>query len=449
MTYKSFMLHNYKTLPQIANLPEDLIEAIDIVGSVLPFKTNNYVVENLIDWNNVPNDPIFTLTFPRKDMLRSHHYEKMKAVVTSGASKSEIKIAADEIRRELNPHPAGQLDHNVPQMEGEKVFGMQHKYRETVLFFPGQGQTCHAYCTFCFRWPQFVGMDELKFASKQAELLIKYISENKEVTDVLFTGGDPLIMKTKILETYIRPFLKPEIKNLKHIRIGTKALAYWPFRFLTDDDADDLLKLFSDVKKAGKHLAFMAHFNHPAELKHPAVKKAIERVLETGAVIRTQSPVMKHINDSPQVWAEMLEKQVKLGCIPYYMFVARNTGADHYFSLPLVDVWKLFRETYQLVSGICRTVRGPSMSCLPGKMQILGVNEIGNEKVFTLRFIQGRHPDWVAKSFFAKFDDKATWYTDLKPAFGEKKFFFTDELNEILNPYEIEYNLSNITNHMF
>ena len=100
-------------------------------------------------------------------------------------------------------------------------------------------------------------------------------------------------------------------KNLKHIRIGTKALAYWPFRFLTDDDADDLLKLFSDVKKAGKHLAFMAHFNHPAELKHPAVKDAIERILETGAVIRTQSPVMKHINDSPQVWAEMLQKQVE------------------------------------------------------------------------------------------------------------------------------------------
>jgi len=284
-------------------------------------------------------------------------------------------------------------------------------------------------------------MDELKFASKQAEHLTEYISKNEDVTDVLFTGGDPLIMKTKILEAYIRPLLESNIKNLKHIRIGTKALAYWPFRFLTDDDADDLLKLFSDVKKAGKHLAFMAHFNHPAELKHPAVKDAIERILQTGAVIRTQSPVMKHINDSPQVWAEMLEKQVKLGCIPYYMFVARNTGADHYFSLPLVDVWKLFRETYQLVSGICRTVRGPSMSCLPGKMQILGVNEIGNEKVFTLRFIQGRHPDWVAKSFFAKFDDKATWYTDLKPAFGEEKFFFTDELDKILKPEEVEIDL--------
>lgn len=441
MTYKSYMLHNYKSIPQVANLSDDLIEAIDVVGSVLPFKTNNYVVENLIDWKKVPDDPIFTLTFPRKNMLREHHYIIIKNAISNGVSKSEIKEAANKIRLELNPQPAGQLDHNVPQMNGEKVFGMQHKYRETILFFPGQGQTCHAYCTFCFRWPQFVGMDELKFASKQAEILSEYISQNHEVTDVLFTGGDPLIMKTKILETYIRPLLESNLKHLRHIRIGTKALAYWPFRFLTDDDADDLLRLFSDVKKAGKHLAFMAHFNHPVELKPPAVKQAIDRILKTGAVIRTQSPVLKHINDSPKLWAEMWQKQVALGCIPYYMFVARNTGADHYFSLPLVNVWKLFREAYQSVSGICRSVRGPSMSCLPGKMQILGVNEIGDETVFTMRFIQGRGSDWVAKSFFTRFDENATWYTDLKPAFGEDKFFFTDELNNILKPNEAEIDL--------
>jgi KamA family protein len=432
------MLHNYKTLPQINALPEDLIEAIDVVGSVLPFKTNNYVVDNLIGWNNIPNDPIFVLTFPQKGMLRPHHYEQIKEVIKSGASKNEIKVIADQIRLELNPHPAGQLDHNVPEMDGEKIFGMQHKYRETVLFFPGQGQTCHAYCTFCFRWPQFVGIDELKFASKQAEHLVKYISDNPEVTDVLFTGGDPLIMKTKLLETYVRPLLESNLKNLRHIRIGTKALAYWPYRFLTDDDSEDLLRLFGDIKKAGKHLAFMAHFNHPVELYPPVVKEAIDKILNAGAVIRTQSPVMKHINDSPQIWIEMLRKQVELGCIPYYMFVARNTGADHYFALPLIGVWKLFREVYKSVSGICRTVRGPSMSCLPGKVQILGVNKIGGEKVFNLGLIQGRDPDWVAKSFFSKFDEKAVWYTDLEPAFGEGKFFFQDELDKILQPGEIE-----------
>jgi KamA family protein len=432
------MLHNFRNIPQVQTLSSELIEAIEIVGSVLPFKTNNYVVDNLINWANVPDDPMFKLTFPQKEMLLPDDYEKMKSVIRNGADKQKIKEAANEIRLRLNPHPAGQLEYNVPMIEGEKLYGMQHKYRETVLFFPSQGQTCHAYCTFCFRWPQFVGMEDLKFASKEAELLVKYVKDHEEVTDVLFTGGDPLIMKTKHLETYIRPLLDADIPNLRNIRIGTKALGYWPYRFLTDDDADDLIKLFDDVKKAGKHLAIMAHFNHPVELEGKPVADAIQRIFDTGALIRTQSPVLKHINDDPALWAEMWKKQVSLGCIPYYMFIARNTGAQHYFSIPLIDCWKLFREAYQSVSGICRTVRGPSMSCLPGKVQLLGVAEVSGEKTMVFRMIQGRNSDWAARPFFAAYDEKAIWYTDLKPAFDEEKFYFTDELNEILSPQEIE-----------
>jgi len=438
MKYNSFMLHNFRNIPQIQSVSSEIIEAIEVVGSVLPFKTNNYVVDNLIDWNKVPDDPMFKLTFPQKEMLLEDDYSKMKFVIDSGADKQQIKDAANEIRLKLNPHPAGQLEYNVPMVDGEKLYGMQHKYRETVLFFPSQGQTCHAYCTFCFRWPQFVGMEDLKFASKEAELLVKYVKEHTEVTDVLFTGGDPLIMKTKHLETYIRPLLEANIPNLRNIRIGTKALGYWPYRFLTDNDVGDLLNLFEDVKRAGKHLALMAHFNHPVELSTDAVAEAIKKILDSGAVIRTQSPVLKHINDSSEVWADMLKKQVVLGCIPYYMFVARNTGAQHYFSIPLVEAWKIFRETYQQVSGVCRTVRGPSMSCLPGKVQILGVADVKDEKVMVFRMIQGRNPNWAARPFFAKFDENAIWYTDLKPAFEEEKFFFTDELNEILTPAEVE-----------
>ena len=432
------MLQNFRNIPQLKFVSPEILEVIEVVGSVLPFKTNNYVVDNLINWNNIPDDPMFKLTFPQKDMLVPDDYNKIKALISDNADKLKIKEAANEIRLRLNPHPAGQVEHNVPDVAGEKFYGMQHKYRETVLFFPSQGQTCHAYCTFCFRWPQFVGMEDLKFASKEAELLVKYVRDNPEVTDVLFTGGDPLIMKTKHLETYIKPLLDADLPNLKHIRIGSKALAYWPYRFITDDDAEDLLSLFEDVKRAGKHLAYMAHFNHPAELEGDAVAEAIKRILKTGVVIRTQSPILKHINDSADIWADMLKKQVSLGCIPYYMFIARNTGAQHYFSIPLVEAWRIFRETYQQVSGICRTVRGPSMSCLPGKVQILGVAEVKDEKVMTFRMIQGRDPDWAARPFFAKLDETAIWYTDLKPAFGEEKFFFTDELNQILNPEEVE-----------
>jgi hypothetical protein len=122
----------------------------------------------------------------------------------------------------------------------------------------------------------------------------------------------------------------------------------------------------------------------------------------------------------------MWRKQVDLNCIPYYMFVARDTGAKHYFELPLEKCWNIFRRAYRKVSGLCRTVRGPSMSDHPGKIQVLGVQEVKGEKVFVLRFLQGRNPKWVDIPFFAAYDPKATWFSQLKPAFGETKFFFEE-----------------------
>jgi hypothetical protein len=77
-----------------------------------------------------------------------------------------------------------------------------------------------------------------------------------------------------------------------------------------------------------------------------------------------------------------------------------------------------------MVSGLSRTVRGPSMSAFPGKVVIDGIVTIAGEKVFALQFLQARNPDWVRKPFYAKFDPEATWLDDLKPAFGEQKFFF-------------------------
>lgn len=435
MKLQSYSLNNYKNIPQINKLSAEQLEAIEVVGNVLPFKTNNYVVDELIDWGNLDNDPMFKLTFPQKGMLSKEHYDMMKIILDHTKEKSIIKQTANIIRNELNPHPAGQIEHNVPVLNGEKLMGMQHKYRETVLFFPSQGQTCHAYCTFCFRWPQFVGMEEMKFAAKESSLLKDYVIQNKEVTDILFTGGDPMIMKARIFASYIEPLLEAKPENLQTIRIGTKALGYWPYKFVTDDDADELLNLFERIVESGINLTIMAHFSHPVELDTQIVKTAIARLRSVGVQIRTQSPVLKHINDSPELWAEMWRKQVNLNCIPYYMFIPRDTGAQDYFALTLENAWNIFREAYQKVSGVCRTVRGPSMSCTPGKVQVLGVSEIKGEKVFVLRMLQSRNPNWVARPFFAKYDADAIWMSDLKPAFDEDRFFFEDELELMFNGY--------------
>jgi len=425
-----FQVYTHRHLDKIKPLqkltPEQRFE-MEVVSNVLPFRVNDYVINELIDWNNIPDDPVFQLTFPQRGMLDPKDFDRMAELLKSGADRKQVNALAKEIQAGLNPHPAGQQEMNVPMLNGQPLEGMQHKYRETVLFFPSQGQVCHSYCTFCFRWAQFVGDKDLRFASNEADLLHAYLAEHKEVSDLLLTGGDPMVMKTRHLVNYLEPLLKPELEHVQTIRIGTKSLTFWPQRFVTDDDADELLALFEKLVKGGKHLAFMAHFNHWQEMETPIVREAIRRIRATGAIIRCQAPLVQHINDDPKVWERMWRTQVKLGMVPYYMFVERDTGAKRYFEVPLAKTYEIYRQAIQHVSGLARTARGPSMSAGPGKVEIQGITEFNGEKAFILRFIQGRNADWVQRPFFAKYDPEATWFDDLVPAFGQEKFFFSDE----------------------
>ncbi len=432
MKYRPYTLKNYHQIPQLKNLSETAISDIDVVGRILPFKTNNYVVDELIDWDNYENDPLFTINFPQKKLMDREHFDLISDLLKSGVNNSIINQAVDGIRLGLNPHPAGQLECNIPELDGSKVSGIQHKYRETMLVFPAQGQTCHAYCTFCFRWPQFTGMSDYKMALKQAEVSAEYLKRHPEITDVLFSGGDPMVMSAGRLEIYIDALLNSGISNLRTIRIGTKSLSFWPYRYLTDKDSEKILELFRKITDSGIHLSIMAHINHYREMSTVAFREAVKRIRQTGAVIRSQSPVLKHVNSSSAIWQKMWVDQVNLGIIPYYMFVPRNTGSHRFFSIPLVKAYDIYREAFSQVSGLARTVRGPSMSALQGKIKIDGIPQINGKQYIAMSFIQGRSSDWVKKPFFSEYDEKACWINELKPAFGEKTFFF--KRDEIRSP---------------
>ena len=425
-------IQDLERLPQLQKIPIADRLAMKAVAQVLPFRSNNYVVEELIDWNNIPDDPIFRLTFPHPEMLLKEDLNRIEMLLKQKAPRAVIRSMANQIRRRLNPHPAGQKQYNVPTFDQEPVPGVQHKYKETVLIFPAAGQTCHAYCTFCFRWPQFVGLKDLRFATRESGRFQDYLRQHQEVTDILLTGGDPMIMKAKQLALYIDPFLAPEFEHIQTIRIGTKSIAYWPYRFITDEDADEILRLFEKVVQAGKHLAVMGHYTHWKELETPIAQEVIRRIRATGAEIRCQAPLVRHVNDSPEVWVRLLQAQVRSGCIPYYLFVERPTGPNHYFEIPLVRTWDIYRQAIKRVSGLGRTLRGPVMSALPGKVLVEGVAQVRGEKVFMLSFLQGRDPEWCKRPFFAQFDPFATWFTQLVPAWGKEKFFFEERLKEVL-----------------
>jgi KamA family protein len=418
--FRAFTAKHLDALVQRAGLSATERLAIRAVGMVLPFRTNSYVVDTLIDWDAAPDDPIFRLVFPQAAMLPAADVDRIACLLTNGAPEAELRRAVHEIRMRLNPHPAGQLALNVPELGDEPLPGVQHKYHETVLVFPKQGQTCHAYCTYCFRWAQFVDEPDLKMATSDIDRIIGYLRAHREVTSVLITGGDPMIMGSGVLRRYVEPLLGPGLDHVESIRIGSKSLGYWPQRYVTDPDADDTLRLFEQVVATGRSLAFMAHFSHPRELEPGVAADAVRRIRDTGAIIRTQAPLIRSINDDASTWTGMWRTQVRMGMVPYYMFIERDTGPQDYFAVPLAHAYQIFSDAYRGVSGLARTVRGPSMSATPGKVCLDGITELAGQRVFVMHMIQARDPGLVGTPFFARFDPDATWISDLEPAFADR-----------------------------
>ncbi|HEX3855456.1 MAG TPA: hypothetical protein VHW01_31050, partial [Polyangiaceae bacterium] len=202
-----------------------------------------------------------------------------------------------------------------------------------------------------------------------------------------------------------------------------KALAFWPYRFTTGADADALAQLLSELRGAGRNVAIMAHMSHPRELQTEEATAAISRLRSLGVVIRSQAPLLRTVNDTSETWANMWRLQVALGVVPYYMFVERVTGAHRYFGLPLSRALTIFREAVTAVSGLARSVRGPVMSTHQGKVELLGRVRVGDDEMFTLRFLQARDPALSYRPFFARYDADAQWLDGLDPPTESRVFF--------------------------
>ena len=112
--YRAFTAKHLDALAQRAGLSPSERLAIRAVGMVLPFRTNSYVLDNLVDWDAAPDDPIFRLVFPQAEMLPATDVGRIAALISRDAPESDMLAVVHEIRMRLNPHPAGQLALNIP-----------------------------------------------------------------------------------------------------------------------------------------------------------------------------------------------------------------------------------------------------------------------------------------------------------------------------------------------
>ncbi|WP_282695323.1 lysine 2,3-aminomutase [Streptomyces sp. CC208A] len=377
----------------------------EVVARVLPFKVSAYVADVLVDWERGPDDPLYRLVVPHRDMLAPADFAAVEAALPDHDRLCRVVTG---IRERLDPGPDPGAATAAP--------GLQHTYPDTLLVLPPQGQTCHSYCGYCFRWAQFTGAPGARQAVEGPGTMCAHLDRHPGITDVLLTGGDPLVMRAEALGRYLAPLTgRRRYAHVRTVRIGTKAVSFQPERFLTAPDADELLRLLGGVVRSGRHLALMLHVTHPRELEPAPARRALRRLHATGAVLRTEAPVVRHVNDDPAVWARMWQEQVGLGLVPYSLFVARDTGPRRYYGLPLARALSVYADACRRVPGLAGSARGPVMVTELGELVVDGIARLPDGPAFALRALRTRDPALAGTLAHARFDPTAQWWSDLVP----------------------------------
>lgn len=355
-----------KKLTDIPQLTEAERNALAPVVDAYAFRVSDYYL-NLIDWSD-PADPIRQLVIPRADEL--HDWGKLDA----------SNEAANTVMR-----------------------GVQHKYPDTALLLCNE--VCGAYCRYCFRKRLF--MNDNDEASKDLSEGFAYIAAHPEITNVLLTGGDPLLLSTRRLAEIIGTLR--EIPHVQIIRIGTKMTAFNPFRVL--DDAA-LIEMFEKYSTPHKRIYVMNHFDHPRELTDAAVA-CLDKLIRAGAIMTNQCPLIAGINDDPMVLSAMFRRLSWIGCPPYYVFQGRPTAGNDPYKVSIVRGWEIFRKALRYGSGVARRARFV-MSHETGKIEILAVDE----KHIYLRYQRAKDASLRGRFLTYQRNDAAYWLDDLEPVEG-------------------------------
>lgn len=308
---------------------------------------------------------------------------------------------ADPIRRIAVPHPmeleeSGVLD---PSRESNYTVapGLQHKYRETALMLVSD--ICGTFCRFCFRKRLFMGRGAEVTRDVTEE--IEYIRNHPEITNVLLTGGDPLIMATAKLEPIVAA-----IRGIEHvgiIRIGSKMPAFNPYRVLDDPALLEMIRKYSTPEK---RIYIMAQFNHPRELTPQAVE-ALDLLLSAGAIVVNQTPILRGVNDDPAVLAELFRKLSFIGVLPYYVFQCRPTLGNRTFQVPVEESYAIIEAAKAQVSGLAKRARFV-ISHATGKIEVAGLTD---EYVF-FKYHQAADPERIGAVMVFRRNPEALWFDD-------------------------------------
>ena len=310
----------------------------------------------------------------------------------------------DPIRRLIIPS-ADELDlsgsyDTSGESESTRIPGVQHKYRQTVLVLATN--RCAAYCRYCFR-KRLVGLPTGEVIQR-FETAARYIKGHPEVTNVLISGGDPLILPTHVLRRFLDEL--SDIEHLDFIRIGTRIPVVFPGRITEDDGLCDLLR---SVSRDRKRIYIVTQYNHERELTASSAE-SIAKLLRAGLAVSNQTVLLKGVNDDPRLIASLMRNLARIGINPYYLFQCRPVKrVKRRFQVPLHRGSQIVEDARRMLDGHSKRFRYV-MSHRTGKVEIMGVR---NDRIL-LKYHQARNPDFLGRIFWRKLDRTAGWLDELE-----------------------------------
>jgi lysine 2,3-aminomutase len=317
-------IHNITRLEQIDNLSEDECSELAPVTDKFAFECNDYYL-SLINWDD-PDGPIRRVVIPHIDELE-------------------------------------QWGHLDPSCEEKYTVmpGVEHKYNSTALLLISN--VCAGICRYCFRKRVFI--KSRRECLEDVDRMLEYIGSHREITNVLLTGGDPLLKSTEYLEKIIG-----QLRNFDHvgiIRIGTKIPVFNPYRIIDDPS---LLEMIEKYSRPEKKIYIITHFSHPREFTDVAIE-GITLLQKAGAILTNQCPLIRGVNDDPQVLAQLIDKASFAGVAPYYIFQCRPALGNRAYTVPIEQAYTIVEQAKAQVSGLAKRCKYV-MSHSTGKIEIVG-----------------------------------------------------------------------------
>jgi len=347
-------------IEQLEQLSQQERVELKKVADKFAFRGNDYYL-SLIDWDD-PDDPIRKIIIPNLQELEEW----------------------------------GRLDPS-----DEKTYtimpGLEHKYNSTAVFLISN--VCDGICRYCFRKRVFIDPQSAYLRDLPAAL--QYVKQHREITNVLLTGGDPLVLTTSKLENIVSQL--SQIEHVRIIRIGTKIPAFNPYRII-DDPA--LLEMIETYCAERKRIYVMTHFVHPRELTDAAVK-AVGLLQRAGAMLANQTPLIRGLNDNPEVMAELLRQLSFIGAVPYYIFQCRPALGNKAYTVPIERGYEIIEQAKSRVSGLAKRVRY-AMSHSTGKVEII----VKTKDVVYFRYHRAADDQDSGRRLAFKSNPNAYWLDD-------------------------------------